>query len=161
MFHSSIRKQARILMWLITVPFAGLVLLTLLLVGNVALQALWRGAGFAENLALGLTIYYLPMLLYMWAIWMVRQALRSVAAGELFDYVVPKLLARVGIALLCGALFKEVIVPFVRAVLGGRPHVQTFEASAVTLGVVGASLVVFAQLLARAAKMREELREFV
>jgi len=148
----ALRKQARILKWLVTVPFAGLSILTALLLGNIV----WHGGRFADAVA----IYYLPMFLYMWAIWMVRRALGSIANGVLFDEVVPKLLFRVGLALLAGALFTVAGQPLVYAIFDGNPHFKTFEPSPVTLGVIGASLVLFAQLLGRAASLREELDEF-
>ncbi|MFZ5748582.1 MAG: hypothetical protein ACOY45_13130 [Pseudomonadota bacterium] len=147
-----LRSRARLAMWLVTVPLAALLLLTLLLVGNIV----WQGGRFAEPVA----IYYLPMAFYIWAIWMVRQALRAVAGGALFDQVVPTLLGRIGIALFAGALFKEFGVPLFSWLAYGRAWFQTFEASGVTLGVVGLSLILFAQLLARASGMRDELEEF-
>lgn len=149
-----LRTHARILMWLVTFPFALLALLALLLLGGIA----WNGprAAHADFIA----IYYFPMALYMWAIWMVRSALREVAAGALFDQVVPKLLFRVGLALFVGALFTVIGKPLVTALLYGRPMIPTFEPSPVTLGVVGAALAIFARLLGRAAAMREELETF-
>lgn len=147
-----LRKQACILMWLVTIPFVGLSLLTVLLLGNIV----WQGGRYADSVA----IYYLPMVLYMWAIWMVRRALKAIAEGALFDQVVPKLLFRVGIALFGGALFTVIGVPLMTALLYGSPHFKTFEPSPVTLGVVGAALVLFSQLLGRAASLREELDEF-
>jgi hypothetical protein len=148
----ALRSQARILKWLVTIPFAGLAILTALLIGNVV----WHGGRYAD--AVG--IYYLPMFLYMWAIWMVRRALQSIADGALFDDVVPKLLFRVGWSLFGGALFTVVGQPLVDAVFYGNPHFKTFEPSPITLGVVGAALVLFAQLLERAASLRKELDEF-
>jgi DUF2975 family protein len=161
MSDSALRKQARILKWLVTIPFAALALLAMVLVGNIAWQAEARGGEYATGIASGVVIYYLPMAFYMWAIWMIRRALKSIAAGELFNRVVPKLLARVGLALFGGAVFTEFGVPLLTGLLSGRPYVRTFEPSAVTLGVVGISLVLFAELLRRAAAMREELGEFL
>ena len=148
----ALRKRAKILQWVVTIPFAGLVVLTALLLGNIV----WHGGRYAD----AVTIYYLPMFLYMWAIWMVRRALQLIASGALFDEVVPKLLFRVGLALFIGALFTLVGQPFVYAILYGNPHFKTFEPSPVVLGIVGAALALFAQLLERAATLRRELDEF-
>ena len=148
----ALRKQANVLKWLVTIPFAGLGILTALLLGNIA----WHGGHYADAVA----VYYLPMFLYMWAIWMVRRALHLIADGALFDDVVPRLLFRVGLALFAGSLFTVVGQPLVYAILYGNPHFKTFEPSPVTLGVVGAALVLFAQLLGRAASLRKELDEF-
>ncbi|MEG8055026.1 hypothetical protein QP185_20610 [Sphingomonas aerolata] len=53
---AKIRKQARIMMWLVTVPFAGLAVLTIILLGNIV----WQGGRYADTVA----IYHLPMFLY-------------------------------------------------------------------------------------------------
>lgn len=149
----ALQKQARVLIWLITIPFAALALMAVYLVGNLA----WRGGQNADMVV----IYYLPMFLYIWAIWMVRQALRAIAAGQMFSRVVPKLLGRVGLALFLGAVFKEVGAPLLTWLAWGHPYIRTFEASGVTLGIVGASLILLAQLLHRASSLREELDGFV
>ena len=148
----TLRNQARILKWAVTIPLVGLTFLTALLLGNVV----WHGGRYADAVA----IYYLPMFLYMWAIWMVRRALQAIAAGAMFDEVVPKLLFRVGLALFGGALFTVVGQPLVHALLYGNPNFRTFEPSPITLGIVGAALSLFAKLLERAASLRKELDEF-
>ncbi|MES3094624.1 DUF2975 domain-containing protein [Sphingomonas aerolata] len=149
---AKIRKQARILMWLVTVPFAGLAVLTILLLGNIV----WQGGHYADTVA----IYYLPMFLYMWAIWMIRSALKAIARGALFDKVIATLLFRVGLALFGGALFTVIGVPLMTALVTGSPWLRTFEPSPVTLGVVGAALMLLSQLFARASVMRDEIEGF-
>lgn len=135
-------------MWLVTVPFAALCLLAVVLIGNVT----WQGGRFADMVA----IYYLPMALYMWAIWMVRRALRAIARGDTFDVIVPMLLSRVGLALFGGAVL-TVCTPLVWRLAYGQFLVRPFEASPVALGVIGVTLVLVARLLRRAAAMRDEL----
>lgn len=149
---SKLQTQARVLMWLVTVPFATLCLLGIVLIGNLA----WQGGRFADTVA----IYYLPMALYVWAIWMVRQALRAVAGGAMFDAVVPTLLARVGLALFGGAILTVFGTPIAWWLTTGQQLARPFEPSAVALGVVGLTLALVAQLLQRAGAMREELGEF-
>jgi Protein of unknown function (DUF2975) len=148
----TIRKQARTLMWLVTIPLAGLALLTALLLGNIV----WQGGRYADTVA----IYYLPMFIYMWAIWMIRRSLNAIAEGTLFDDVVSTLMFRVGLALLGGALITVFGVPLMTAVAWGRPYITTFEPSPVTLGIVGAALMLFSQLFARATAMRNEIEGF-
>lgn len=149
---AKIRKQAHTLMWLITVPFAGLAVLTMVLLGNIV----WQGGQYADTVA----IYYLPMFLYMWAIWMIRSALKAIARGALFDGVIATLLFRVGLALFGGALFTVIGVPLMTALVWGSPYLKTFEPSPVTLGVVGAALMLLSRLFARAAAMRDEIEGF-
>ena len=150
---AALRKRAVIVKWLVTLPMVLLIIMTMVLIGNVV----WQGGRYADGVAL----YYIPMFFYLWAIWMVRQALTAIAAGDGFGQVVPKLLNRVGLALFCGALFREVGYPVVTWLVNGHAHIRTFEASGVTIGVIGVSLMLFAQLLGQAAAMRQELDEFV
>ena len=147
-----LRTQARTMMRLVTVPLAALVLLAALLIGNIV----WQGGRYADFVA----IYYLPMCLYIWAIWMVRRALHAIAEGEMFATVVPRLLTRVGLALFAGASFTGVGVPLLWKLASGQMLARPFEPSAVALGVVGLTLVVLARLLLRASLMQRELGEF-
>jgi hypothetical protein len=148
----TLRARARLLMWLVTLPFVCLLLLALTLLVSVV----WNEGRYAGVVF----VIYLPMFIYIWAIWMVRQALRSIARGAMFDQVVPRLLFRVGLALFGGALFNVFGIPIVTGLIGNRPVFLTFDGAAVTLGVVGATLVLLSQLLAQASAMREELDEF-
>lgn len=147
---NSLRKRARILMWLVTVPFG---LLALFAVGQLG-SVLWNeGTGWPVLVA------FVPMYIYIWAMWMVRQALRAIARGDMFDEVVPKLLFRIGVALFFGALFNVFGTPVASLVFELR-LTMVFDGAAITLGVVGATLVLVSQLLKQAASMREELDSF-
>jgi len=150
----SLRKQARLLMWLVTVPFALMSLVALALLATVV----WRGGEGADVVL----YWYLPMFLYMWAIWMIRQALGAIGRGEMFAEVVPTLLFRVGLALFFGALYEELGRGIVSELYwGDYKSSNTFEASAITLGVVGATMALIARLLRRAVEMRDELDGFL
>jgi len=140
------------LMWLVTAPFALLLLLAL-----VQLWGMVRAPSFAPSLLL----LYLPMYVYVWAIWMVRQALKALAGGALFDMVVPRLLLRVGLALFFGALFNVIGTPLLTGLLLRQMTILGFDGAAVTLGVIGATLVLVAQLLRQAGEMRVELDEII
>jgi hypothetical protein len=150
----TLRKQARILMWLVTVPLALMSLLALALVGSVV----WSGGDYIDVIL----YWYPPMLLYIWAIWMIRQALKAIGRGEMFSKAIPTLLFRAGLALFVGALFEEVGRNLVAQLVWGRiVDSNTFEASGITLGVVGAMMALIARLFARAVEMRDELDGFV
>lgn len=146
----SLRKRAGILMWLVTVPFVLLLLLAIMQVWMVA----WKRPDLWPIL-----VAFVPMYVYIWAIWMVRQALKTIARGGMFDEVVPKLLLRVGLALFFGALFNVFGNPAALIFFDLRLPLA-FDGAAVTLGVVGATLVLLSQLLKQAAAMREELDSF-
>lgn len=147
----TLRTRARILMWLVTVPFALLALTLAILIFAPMLTG---------RFSVPVLILYLPMVIYVWAIWMVRQALKSIAAGAVFGQVVPRLLWRVGAALFAGGLFNVFGVTLLTRLLYGRGAYAMFDGAAITLGVIGATLVLVAQLLAQASAMREELDEF-
>lgn len=153
MTPETLRARARLLMWLVTIPFGCLVLAVAVLLIALA----WNGPGRNAGMLL---IFYIPMFIYVWAIWMVRQALKAIAGGAVFGQVVPRLLLRVGAALFAGALFNVFGVPLLTRLLYGRGAFLTFDGAAITLGVVGATLVLVSQLLAGAASMRKELDEF-
>ncbi len=154
MSAEKLRKQARILMWLVTVPLALMALLALALVGSVV----WSGGHFID----AILYWYLPMFLYMWAIWMIRHALKAISHGEMFSSVIPTLLFRVGLALFVGALYEEIGRAFVAELYWGEYRdPNTFEASGITLGVVGALLALIARLYERAVDLRDELEGFV
>ncbi len=146
----SLRKRARILMWLVTLPF---VLLALLGIGQLVFLFNGEAARWIYLAA------FVPMYIYIWAMWMVRQALKRIADGAMFDEVVPRLLSRVGLALFVGALFNVFAGPTAGVLFGIRLPLN-FDGAAITLGVVGATLVLVAQLLQGAASMREELDSF-
>ena len=146
----SLRKRARILMWLVTVPFALLALLAGFQLWAVLIDEVADPA---------ILIAFAPMYIYIWAIWMVRQALGTIARGGLFDVVVPRLLLRVGLALFFGALF-NVFGGLTANLVFDLRLPMLFDGAAITLGVVGATLVLVSQLLKQAASMREELDSF-
>jgi hypothetical protein len=147
----SLRKKARILMWLVTVPFVLLALL--------AIIQLWATLG-NEKADWRILAFFAPTYIYIWAVWTVRQALKAIAAGAMFDAVVPRLLFRVGVALFAGAIFNVIAAP-TAGILFKIYLPNMLDGSAVTLGVVGATLALLSQLLKQAVSMREELDGFV
>jgi hypothetical protein len=147
MTQDMLRKRARLLRDLVTLP---LVVLALVLTVEVL------GATFG-NYSLSALVMRLPVLFYLAAIWMVRAALASIARGELFDRVVPKLLERVGVALIAGGLANVFVVPLIWRFAFARGTVAWYDPAAITLGVVGFALILVARLLAQAGEMRAEL----
>jgi len=149
MTHEILRKRARLLRDLVTIP---LVVLALVL----AIEVLGGATGHYSLHAL---VARLPVLFYLAAIWMVRAACAAIARGVLFDRVMPKLIERVGIALAAGALTHVFIVPWIWMAAFGRGAYAWYDPAAITLGVVGFALILVARLLAQAGEMRAELDE--
>lgn len=154
MTDDALSRHARLLARLVSVPLTLLLLLAAVLVGNAVIQ---RGGDFLPFLV----IYYTPMLFYIAAIAMVRSALRSIGRGGEIAAVLPGLLSRAGAALFVGALFKEVGVPALTWLVSGSAYIRPFEPSALTLGIVGAMLVIVGQLFGRAAAAEAELRQII
>lgn len=154
MSDQTIRRNAQALLWLFTLPLGLLLLLAVVLAGNVVKQ----GGGDWVPFML---IYYTPMAFYIAAILAVRSALSRIAGGALFSDVLPVLFRRAGAALLIGALFKEIGVPLLTWLQSGQAYIRPFEPSAVTLGIVGALLLVVGQLFGKATATQEELSQFV
>lgn len=146
----TLRSRARVLMWLVTVPFA---LLGLGLIVEIYVLATYS-RGREE-----LIILHFPLYLYFGAIWMARQALKAIASGAMFDSVVPRLLLRIGVVLFVGALFNVFGHPLLMWALQGTPAFVAWDGAAVALGVIGATLVLVSRLVAEAAEMRRELDE--
>ncbi len=149
MTHDILRKRARLLRDLVTLVFVVLALvLSIELLGGVT-----------GHYSLHALTGRLPVFFYLAAIWMVRAAFASIARGVLFDSVVPRLIARVGIALAAGALANVFVVPWIWRFAFERGAWAWYDPAAITLGVVGFALILVARLLAQAAEMRAELDE--
>lgn len=152
MRSAHLRARSRLLAGLVT-----LVLAVLLLVLGIELLAIVRGRHIGPQLL----VQRLPMLFYLWAIWNARQAIASIGRGDAFGAVVPRLLGRVGIALFLGGLTNVFFVQWLLWALGWGPSLAYYDVAAITVGVVGATLVIVAQLLRQAVQMREELDGFL
>jgi hypothetical protein len=145
-----LQARSRVLRNLVTMVF---VLLVLVLAIEVA--AFVRGR-YASPWLLA---YRLPMLFYLWAIWDSRRAIASIGKGELFGTAVPRMLGRVGLALFLGGIVNVFGAPLLLWAFTGRGAIAYYDVAAITVGVVGLTLVLVAQLLAQAAAMHQELDE--
>lgn len=107
-------------------------------------------------------ILRLPILFYLMAIWMMRQAFGALAKGALFNDVVPFLLKWIGFALSAGALMTVFGVPILYRIVvaGGAGSIASFDPAAITIGIVGLMLTILARLFAQAVDNRAELEEF-
>ncbi|WP_052216149.1 hypothetical protein [Sphingomonas sp. ERG5] len=111
-----------------------------------------------------LALIWSPALFYLWALWTLRGIFGALARGGIsFQPIITSALAKVGWALLLGALASLVMGPIQLSVL--EHHVTgwfaTFNVPVLTLGVVGLALIVLARMLRRAARIEAVLGDFV
>ena len=102
----------------------------------------------------------LPELLFVVALWWVRDALAAFSRGELFAPPIARMLDRVGVALACGAAARIFLVPSACRLLGFNPgHWIAFDAAGMVLGAVGLALKAIAGVLRQASSIKSELDE--
>lgn len=146
----TLRARSRLLRNLVTLVFV-ILLLTLAMEVSVVVSGRYPSAS--------LLLYRLPMLFYLWAIWCARRAIASIGAAESFGPAVPRLLTQVGLALFLGGIVNVFVAPLLTWLILGRGGLAHYDVAAITVGVVGLTLVLIAQLLDQAALMRRELDE--
>jgi hypothetical protein len=146
----TLKARSRLLRNLVTMVF---VILALTLAMEVSVVASGRYP------SANLLIYRLPMLFYLWAIWCARRAIASIGAGESFGPAVPRLLTQIGLALFLGGIVNVFVAPILSLLVFGRGALAHYDVAAITVGVVGLTLILVAQLLGQAAAMRRELDE--
>lgn len=153
-----IRERSRRLRSVVTVMVFGLgALLAMERFSAAAIQA-WRGGGWEWLAAQAAAA--VPELVYLLALWWVRQALAAFAAGELFTPAVARTLHRVGLTLAIGALLNSFAVPAVQTMVGRGPgYLIAYDMAGLVLGLVGLSLSMLATLFTHASALQSELDE--
>lgn len=108
-----------------------------------------------------LLMTFLPIPFYLWAIWSARRAVLLIGSEGALRAILSSMLARIGWALLAGGLVRTFIVPWgIRLAMGFGPY-AAFDAAAITVGVVGVTLVIVSRIVAEAEAIRAELDEFL
>lgn len=154
------RTYCRLLRQATLLVFAGLLLLMLLLALSWIHNL--RIVEDAETGALLAAVRFLPVTGYLWALWAVQSALRDLALGQLFHQTVARALRHMGIGVLAGALLTVFAVTNLsRWIVEGRGGYAYFDISAIVLGVVGAALILLAQLVDKARALQAELDEIL
>ena len=148
--------RLRLSVWLSTAVF-------LIFLGAIALEA---GATIAYQAGRGVAfetvLARLPSVIYLYAIWACRSAARRVQKGARFGDEMPALLTRIGLAIAVGAMIEIAVGPWVLLMVKGWPGpIFTYDPATLTLGAVGALLLVLAGLWRQAASMADELDGFV
>jgi hypothetical protein len=122
----------------------------------VELAAMLRGRMDPHFLALRL-----PVLFYLWAIWLVRRLIVEIGKGRGHSRMLAPTLQRTGIALFLGGIAAVFVAPWIARALRGHGPIAYYDVAAITVGVIGLALVIVAYLLRQASEMREELDEIV
>ena len=140
--------------------------LTLFLLGATALVTLlpltaWavlgalRGQPMPPPLAFT-AVLWLPVPLYLYALWAIRGAFLSFALGGTFGPAIASGCTRAGFAMAAGATLSAVVVPNLMRLIHGQGGFLTFDVAYLAVGVVGLALIMLGRLLARAAELQNE-----
>jgi len=156
------QQHCRLLRIATLMVFAGLlVLLSLGMVGH----PWWRGTAATQDgstWVLLAVLRFLPGLGYLWALWAVQRALADLGSSRMFQATVARAMRHVGLGVLAGALLNVFAVTNLwRWMMGGQGGYLYFDLSAIVLGVVGAALVLLAEVVDKARALQDELEEFL
>lgn len=138
---------------------ATAVLMVLVILCLVFLMPIIAVAG-GRTEQVGLLVEMLPLPFYIWAIWTARRAILLIGSGSALKSVMSRLLTQVGIALFAGGLVRVFGVAFAYLLINGSRTIGFYDPAAITVGVVGLTLIIVARLVAEAEAMRSELDEF-
>jgi hypothetical protein len=152
MLDPNLRRSSKILAVLITI------VLVVLLFG-ISVEILGLATHHLPNA--GQLVWRMPLIFYLWAVWSVRRAVVAIGRGQGHDAAIAQLIGRVGLALFLGGIATVFVAPWLAAWINGRGSFAYYDVSAITVGVVGAALVLVARLLGQAAVMRRELDEII
>ena len=99
-----------------------------------------------------------PEVLFLLALWRIRQALAAFADGKFYTPTITRMLDRVGTMLAVGSFIAVFLIPSAARALGFGPgYLIAYDVSGLVLGAVGLSLKVIAHVLRRASEMEAEL----
>ena len=99
-----------------------------------------------------------PEVLFLLALWWIRQALAAFAEGKFYTPTISRMLDRVGTMLATGSFITVFLIPSAARALGFGPgYLIAYDVSGLVLGAVGLSLKVIAHVLRRASEMEAEL----
>jgi len=152
-----IRRQSASLRTAVTVLFVSLAALVVLeRFGWIAVE---RAASPDVMHRLGVELVAaLPEVFYLLALWWIRSALTSCAAGEFYAPVLTRMLRRVGACVATGAVLNVAVVPSLDRLLGASPgYWIAFDVTGCVLGAIGLTLFILARVLDRARELQTEL----
>lgn len=154
-----LQRQSARLRSLVTVLIFALASLLLLERFGWTVTAMAKGGAASVTQRVGVElIAAIPEAIYLLALWWIRSALVSFVAGDFFAPVLTRMLRRVGMCLVAGAVMNVAVVPSLDRLLGAGPgYWLAFDLEGCTLAAVGLSLTILARVLDRARELKTEL----
>lgn len=104
-------------------------------------------------------LYWIPSIIYLYALWAIRSAFRDFALGGVFGPAIADGCTRAGLALAMGASVSAVGLPNLLRLLRGDGSILHFDVAYLAVGIVGLALVLLGRLLRRAAGLQRETAE--
>lgn len=156
------RRHCRLLRTGVLCVLVALAALLLFAYVAMPLAYLVRADRMVTSSLLLLLVHASPAVAYLWALWAVQRALGDMAAGRLFQPVVARALRRIGHGVIAGALLSIFAVTNLsRVIVHGHGGFAYFDLSGMMLAIVGAALILLAQLVEQAGRLQRELDEIV
>ncbi|WP_029086596.1 DUF2975 domain-containing protein [Brevundimonas aveniformis] len=156
-------RQFRGLAWFL-IGSMGLVVLVQamsILVG-IAGTAGGEASMLQPDLVVSLLLSMVSPACYLYAVWVIGQAMGALAKGDLFQPVLAKALRRAGIALGIGGLFSVFVMTNLMRLFGVIDGgYLNFDVSAMTLGMFGGVLFLLGTLVEEARRTQAELDEMI
>jgi hypothetical protein len=114
-----------------------------------------------EPLPLALLLQLLlatPAILYLGALWALRQAAAAVASGGAFGDAVVRPLRRVGYCLIAGAALALLVMPWLhRLLVPGHPRLIDYDLATLIIAGIGLGLIFLSRLVREAGAIQAEL----
>lgn len=108
------------------------------------------------------TLWALPTVFYLFAVWSIGSAMGQLAKGRLIQPTLASALRRVGLALGFGGLLSVFgVTNIMRLIEGGRGGWAYFDVAGMTLGMIGGALFLLGGVMEQAGKVQAELDEMI
>ena len=123
----------------------------------------WRdGVAFSGGHVLAATIWNLPAVFYLFAVWSIGRAMGQLAKGRLIQPTLASALRRVGIALGVGGVASVFLVLNLMRLVGqARGGYLHFDVPGMTLGMIGGALYLLGRVVDQASRVQAELDEMI
>lgn len=100
----------------------------------------------------------IPAVLYLGALWALRQAAAAVASGGAFGEAVVRPLRRVGYCLIAGSALALLVMPWLnRLLVPGHPRLIDYDVATLIIAGIGLGLIFLSRLVRQAGAIQAEL----